>query len=156
MKTGLTLLDEVRIASPCPARWEDMVGDNRSRHCRSCNKTVYDLSELTATQALALIHEKQGDLCVRLFRRADGRVLTADCPVGLAARLGKAGRRIGAAAWAGVASILCLLGFVFLLRDGRSPQLPHGNDETVPNEERCLGKLALPDKDAPEPNEIRP
>jgi hypothetical protein len=87
MRTALTLLDSIEIASPCPASWDGMVGDDRSRHCRSCDKTVYDLSSLTAEEATSLIREKEGSLCVRLFRRADGRVLTADCPVGLRARV---------------------------------------------------------------------
>src|SRR5262245_23373383 len=83
----LTLLDDIRIASPCPARWEDMTGDDRSRHCRSCNRTVYNLLGMSAAQAIALIRAKEGALCLRLFRRADGKVLTADCPEGLMARL---------------------------------------------------------------------
>jgi hypothetical protein len=83
MRTALTLLDDIRIASPCPARWEDMTGDEHARHCCSCDRTVYDLSSLTADEAVSLIHEKEGALCVRLYRRADGRVLTADCPEGL-------------------------------------------------------------------------
>src|SRR5262249_1603508 len=49
-RTPLTLLDEIQIATPCPARWDDMVGGNRSRHCHSCDRTVYDLSQLTTQQ----------------------------------------------------------------------------------------------------------
>src|SRR3954452_3568783 len=82
-RTAPAVLDDIRIASPCPARWEDMVGDRRSRHCQECDRSVYDLSEMTAAQALDLIRERNGRLCVRLYRRADGRVMTADCPVGV-------------------------------------------------------------------------
>ena len=77
-----TLLSRVRVASPCSARWEAMSGDERARHCSACDKTVYDLSALTADAAEALLRERGEGLCVRLFRRADGTVLTADCPVG--------------------------------------------------------------------------
>jgi hypothetical protein len=87
MRTSLTLLDDIRIASPCHASWDSMTGDHRARHCGACDKTVYDLSRMTAAQAEALIREKEGALCVRLYRREDGRVLTADCPVGLRDRL---------------------------------------------------------------------
>jgi hypothetical protein len=86
MRTSLNLLDDIQIASPCPASWASMKGDDRARHCSSCDRTVYDLSRLTADQAAALIRAKEGSLCVRLFRRSDGRVLTADCPVGLRER----------------------------------------------------------------------
>lgn len=49
---------------------------------------MYNLSELSRNEAENLIREKEGRLCVRFFRRADGTILTKDCPVGLrAARL---------------------------------------------------------------------
>jgi len=79
----LSVLNDLRIASPCPASWQSMHGDDRVRFCDSCSKSVYNLSDLTASEATALIRESEGHLCVRLYRRADGTVLTADCPVGL-------------------------------------------------------------------------
>ncbi len=78
-----TLLDDVRIASPCKASWEAMTGDDRVRFCGECNKNVYDLSAMPRDEATRLLAEHEGSLCVRLYRRADGTVLTADCPVGL-------------------------------------------------------------------------
>lgn len=79
---ALTILDNIRIASPCLADWAKMGGDDRSRFCGSCQKHVYNLSAMTAEDAVQLIHELEGNLCGRLFRRADGTVLTSDCPVG--------------------------------------------------------------------------
>jgi hypothetical protein len=79
---ALDLRDDMRIASPCTAAWDAMEGDARARHCGECHKTVYDLSRMERSEALALIREKAGNLCVRLHRRYDGTVLTADCPVG--------------------------------------------------------------------------
>ena len=38
---------------------------------------------MTAEEAVQVIQEKEGHLCVRLYRRADGTMITADCPVGL-------------------------------------------------------------------------
>src|SRR6185436_4668613 len=83
MKTP-NLLANIRIASPCSANWEDMTGDERSRLCADCRKHVYDLSALTADEAVDLIREKEGNLCARFYQRNDGTVLTADCPVGAA------------------------------------------------------------------------
>lgn len=77
------VLEDLRIASPCPARWSDMVGDDRVRFCGQCQKNVYDISRLTRHEAEALVRDREGSLCVRLARRADGTVLTKDCPVGL-------------------------------------------------------------------------
>jgi len=43
---------------------------------------VYDISAMTAEDAEALLRGAGGEACVRLYRRADGRLLTADCVVG--------------------------------------------------------------------------
>ena len=43
------------------------------------------------------VEEKEGKLCVRFFRRADGTVMTQDCPVGLRAVRLKLARMAGAA-----------------------------------------------------------
>jgi hypothetical protein len=78
----LPLLSDVRVASPCSADWNAMQGDERVRFCGACEKNVYNLSSMTAEEAERLIAEKEGDLCVRYHQRADGTVLTEDCPVG--------------------------------------------------------------------------
>lgn len=75
-------LERLRIASPCKADWSQMVGDDRVRFCGQCRKNVYDLSGMRRDEATALIRDRTGELCVRLWRRADGTVITADCPVG--------------------------------------------------------------------------
>lgn len=70
------------LSSPCPARWSDMRGDDRVRHCDACQKNVYNLTAMPTEEAEALLAE-EGGRCLRLYRRADGTVLTNDCPVGL-------------------------------------------------------------------------
>jgi len=72
------------IASPCPASWDDMEGDDRVRFCPECELNVYNLSAMTEEKALKLVEEREGRLCVRLYQRRDGTVLTTDCPVGTA------------------------------------------------------------------------
>lgn len=78
------ILASIRIASPCPARWDDMTGDDRSRFCAQCEKHVYHLSGMTAEDIATLFIEKEGDLCALFYKRSDGTMLTADCPVGAA------------------------------------------------------------------------
>jgi len=78
-------LDQITVASPCHASWDDMTGDNRARFCGRCEKHVYNLSGMTRTRAEALVNQTEGKLCVRFYRRSDGTMLTQDCPVGLAA-----------------------------------------------------------------------
>lgn len=79
---ALPLLSQLRVASPCRESWEGMQGDDRVRHCGKCDKHVYNLSALEPQQAEALLREREGELCVRFFRRADGTVMTSDCPSG--------------------------------------------------------------------------
>ena len=75
-------LEEIRIAKPCRADWNLMTGDERARFCDSCAKNVYDISQMTREEAHQLIAAKEGHVCVRLYRRPDGTVITSDCPVG--------------------------------------------------------------------------
>jgi hypothetical protein len=59
-----------------------MTGDDVVRHCRQCDKNVYNLSALSADAAANLFREREGKICVRFYRRSDGTMLTEDCPVG--------------------------------------------------------------------------
>jgi hypothetical protein len=85
-RRALPLLEDVAIAAPCTASWEEMVGDEHVRFCGKCEKNVYNLSSLPREEAEALLAAKEGKMCVRLYKRADGTVLTADCPVGVTKR----------------------------------------------------------------------
>jgi hypothetical protein len=85
MNTHSINLDRLRIATPCPIGWEQMNGDNRVRFCGHCQLNVYNISELSRSEAEALIASTEGRLCAKLFRRADGTILTKECPVGLRA-----------------------------------------------------------------------
>jgi Carboxypeptidase regulatory-like domain len=91
----MRMLDQLKIASPCSADWEQMEGDERVRFCGECKKNVFSLSAMTRRDAEKLLVETNGNLCTRLYRRADGTVLTADCPVGLKVKVARVRRRIG-------------------------------------------------------------
>jgi hypothetical protein len=80
-------LDNLRIATPCSADWDQMFSfeDERVRFCSQCNLNVYNLSGMSRQEAETLITKAEGRLCVRFYRRADGSVLTQNCPVGLKA-----------------------------------------------------------------------
>lgn len=77
-------INRIRVATPCPASWENMVGDERKRFCASCSLNVYNISKMTAPEVQALIANSTGRVCGRVYRRADGTVITRDCPTGLA------------------------------------------------------------------------
>jgi hypothetical protein len=73
-----------------------MIGDNRVRFCDHCQLNVYNISELSRNEAEKLIVSTEGRLCARLFRRADGTVITRDCPVGLRALKRRVAKRTAA------------------------------------------------------------
>jgi TonB family protein len=62
-----------------------MEGNDKVRFCEQCQLDVYNISAMSSDQAEELLlgkdHAKR--LCIRLYRRADGTVLTQDCPIGL-------------------------------------------------------------------------
>jgi hypothetical protein len=77
-------LNNIKIASPCSMNWEEMYGNERKRFCGDCKLNVYNLSGMTRDEAENLIMNTEGRLCVRFYTRADGSILTQDCPVGWA------------------------------------------------------------------------
>jgi len=74
-------LDGLTIPVPCGVPWESMTGDAKRRFCGRCRLHVHDLSQMTRDEALALLERGRtgGGVCVQIWRRPDGRVLTWDC-----------------------------------------------------------------------------
>jgi hypothetical protein len=104
-------LQQLKIASPCYERWDNMKGDDRVRHCASCKLNVFNVREMTKAEVEQLVESTQGRLCVRLYKRWDGTVLTADCPVGVSrARVRVASALLTAAAFVGVLVLPLLRG----------------------------------------------
>ena len=71
-------VDRIEIPTPCSVPWDSMYGDERIRHCGSCRKNVYNVAALTRAQAMELIASRE-PVCVRIYRRPDGTVVTNDC-----------------------------------------------------------------------------
>ena len=138
-KRGLPLLDQVRVASPCKADWNEMLGDERVRFCLSCEKNVYNLSSMAKDDAEALLRERLGDeLCVRFYQRADGTILTQDCPMGVK----KKRRKKLALAVAGAGAMAAAAATMFTRR--RAPQGAVAGAADVPGRtERRAGRPRL-------------
>ena len=95
MNRASSLLDNVKVASPCSMSWHKMQGNDRVRFCGQCKLNVYHLSGMKRCEAESLLREHEGRLCVRYFQRADGTVMTKDCPVGLRLARKAAVRTVG-------------------------------------------------------------
>ncbi len=134
-------LDNVRVASPCPVNWDDMNGNEKVRFCGQCQLNVYNLSGMTRREAEDTVSKVEGRLCVRYYKRADGSIITQNCPVGLKALK----RRISRAATAFLSAVIGFfggLGFVAAFSDSAS-----SNGERVMGimaERHVQGKVAQP------------
>jgi hypothetical protein len=120
---ALPVLERLAIASPCTMSWDSMTGDEKSRHCAQCNLKVHNLSAMTREEAEALISgPDNARVCVRLYRRSDGTVMTQDCPVGLAAARARLRRVVARMAAAfGMVSTAALAGMEASQPDSGAP-----------------------------------
>jgi hypothetical protein len=72
-------IDGIDIATPCEVAWDSLRGDARVRHCGKCKQNVYNIEAMSRGEALRLVAAGEGRVCLRIFRRPDGTVVTADC-----------------------------------------------------------------------------
>lgn len=91
MKRALPIVQKL-IAAPCDVPWSSMKGDDKTRHCGECDRSVHNLSAMSKDELQAFLHAivnapANANLpCISMFARPDGTVLLEDCPVGLRAR----------------------------------------------------------------------
>ena len=63
-----SLVDSIEIKSPCSESWDAMSGNKKMRFCSHCDKHVNNLSEMTRKQAMRLVRDSNGRLCVRYVK----------------------------------------------------------------------------------------
>lgn len=137
-------LDNVRVASPCPANWNEMNGNDRMRYCGQCQLNVYNLSGMTKPEAEHLIANAEGRLCVRYYKRADGSIITQNCPVGLAALK----RRVSRTATAFLSAVIGFFG-------GLGIFAAFGDDKTYSGNQHVIGAIAVENNSPPDVNVIQ-
>jgi hypothetical protein len=130
-------LEQISVPIPCSVEWNSMTGDQQQRYCTQCRQQVYNLSAMTRDAAEEFIQahsvaiaegtangqQPAARLCVRLYRRPDGTVVTRDC-----SRITQATRKTAAWIFGLAASLLfVMLGVVGLSRaSGSSVRNPFG------------------------------
>ena len=102
-----------------------MKGDDRVRFCEDCKLHVYNFSSMTPPEIEALISQREGRLCARLYQRPDGTTLTRNCPVGFRAALLRA-------AGLATATLSALLSLITSAANGQGAQKKEGAAETRP------------------------
>ena len=151
-RRALPLLESLKVASPCKADWNAMLGDDKVRFCLSCEKNVYDLGGMTRDEAEAFVREREGGgACIRLHKRRDGTVLTSDCSVGVRnARV----RRIGAAALGAslVGAGAALFGATTTTMGDMEPLVQTGQVTIDQHEQVVMGEMAVHEENPGEPS----
>jgi hypothetical protein len=149
-------IDEIEISSPCTVSWDDMRaagGDGRVRFCGQCRQNVYNVEAMSRVQARRLIAARERRVCVRILRRPDGTVVTADCW----ARLRAARRRgflpfLGMMVFVGFTELIAMgVGLVRLkgLMEGAAPLPPESALADIPVLPRPRMMGALPVRRSP-------
>jgi hypothetical protein len=141
MNTRLPLaLEDLRIATPCRADWDEMSGDDRVRFCGRCEKNVYNVSALSRAETEELVREREGRVCLRLYRRSDGTVITSDCPVGVRRQ------RLGARVWASISGLATSAALMVGLWSGRARADLAAPDKKPTQTQPAKGTATPPDK----------
>jgi hypothetical protein len=60
-----------------------MQGDDRKRLCSGCSRHVFNISDMTRSEANHFLAENGTTQCMIFYRRQDGTIMTDNCPVGL-------------------------------------------------------------------------
>lgn len=59
-------MQKIVLKNACKANWEKMTPNERGRHCKSCSKTVYDVTAMSNTEVLNKYEELNGNMCLRI------------------------------------------------------------------------------------------
>lgn len=77
-------LVEFDVPLPCSVPWENMKGDDKSRLCQTCDHHVYNFSSMDAEEIAKVLNQNQEKVCIQLYKRNDGKVISAnDCKINL-------------------------------------------------------------------------
>jgi hypothetical protein len=104
---------ELKISSPCPKSWDDLVGDHQIRYCGQCRLNVYNFAEMGREEIERIVRKSEGRLCGTLFVRGDRTATLRDCPSARARTLLR--RTVK------VASFLVLAAFTWVCRTSERP-----------------------------------
>ena len=155
------VLDRIEVASPCTQDWNKMAGDEKRRFCGECRLHVHDLSAMTRDEAESLLRTAEDRVCVRFYRRPDGRVLTKDC-VTARDRIRRRVRRLRVAAAALLAFLAPFVGGCGASStSSNNPGIGHGNNVPVmPEDTPLMGDVVVP-QDGPatgatDPEDLEP
>ena len=74
-------ITDFKKTSACPWSWEEQDSKERFRYCGQCQASVYNFDGMELPEAEALIFKRENREHAPLYKRADGKFMTSDCPV---------------------------------------------------------------------------
>ncbi|MBD0371175.1 MAG: ankyrin repeat domain-containing protein [Pyrinomonadaceae bacterium] len=104
MSRHITSLDSIHVESPSEADWDSMRGNEQVRFCEHCRRSVYNLSEMTRHEALRLVRNSDGRLCMRYVRPLEDTDKSFALPAELY-RITRRASRLAAGAFTAVLSL---------------------------------------------------
>ena len=92
-----TLIDSIEVKNACSENWNAMRGSDTVRFCGHCDLNVNNISALTRKQAMKLVRQSDGRICVRYIKNpVDNKPLFADKLYQISRRAGIAAGVLGA------------------------------------------------------------
>lgn len=140
MSDRQTVLDRVMVAAPCTVSWDEMAGNSdKIRFCNLCQLNVYNAREMTEGELIDLLSKEGPRPCLRLFRRADGTIITDNCPVGLR-KIRNGARRVWQAIAAACAMVFSVVSSGSHEVEAKTPKAPSSalSELKSPRDDRVL------------------
>lgn len=150
-------MKNIMIASPCTVDWNTMDGDDRVRVCGACKHKVYDSSKLTSKEIIELM-ARDSNACLKIYRRADGTLLTEDCPFGLRSirRGGRNISKIAASLWALALSFTSVFAQPGAVKPESTPkQKASGNKAKANKLQTPSSEISAATPNIPAPNSLK-
>ncbi len=102
----------------CPFTWGELdAPKERFRYCDKCQTPVYNFAGMELPEAEELIFKREQRRNAPLFKRADGKFMTKDCPVALKKKYGLAMMIAG-----GIVVVALLAGLAMLMSPPQQPK----------------------------------
>jgi hypothetical protein len=74
-------VENYKLASGCPVKWEGHSETERFRFCQMCQANLYDLKGVEVDEAEQLVFKRENIEKPQFFKREDGKFMTAPCKV---------------------------------------------------------------------------
>jgi len=114
----------------CSFKWDDADTKERFRYCSLCKTAVYNFNGLELPEAEELIYQRENKRNATLFKRADGKFMTVNCPVEI-----KRKRDTVMLSAGGVMLVICAIAYMIFMphQPKPEPQVEVKNADIVPS-----------------------